>query len=821
MARNEILIRVTGEENVTQMFSRIGDEADNSEKKVSKFGDQLQSAGAKASDMGNKLTLGVTLPLVGLGTVAVDAASDLEESMSKVGVVFGDTADEVIAFSETSAESLGIAKGEALEAAGTFGNLLTAMGLTTPEARDMSLAMVELAADMASFNNVSPEETLLALRSGLSGEAEPLKRFGVALRAAEVDARAMSMGLADANGELSEGAKIQARYAIIMEQTATAQGDFARTSDGLANSQRIAAAEFKDMLAVLGQELLPIAKEAVGVVTDLLGAFSDLPAPVKGIIVQLGMLAAAAGPALKAIGGLTSGIGKLANRGVASTAKLGLLAAGIAVLAVKTKEFGDTLVEVEKAQKGATNAADNLDNKVQSLVDSGMSLEDALAQVGQELEWSKKKFDENIVTGTALGEMFGADAAMAKVLGEGLSSMNTAVVNNTDSYAEYVDAITTHNLSVTDAAAIVPVLTEAQYENVMAIRSQFSAMEDNILAMAETAKEAEAAAEAERELEQAALDLALAQADELTPAAESADQAMLSYAKAVSEGTIVTDEHEVALKREYAALQEAEAWHEAAQASAERLAAAQRDAALAAQAHMVAQLDLAETLSDTTPQGLARAAIQDLKRQLDEGRITADEYETAVIDVQDAYGLVTAEGRALSEGVDALGEALARGIITEDEYIAKLQELQEDAKDGTVNVRELTGAFDGATTSAGDMALAVDEARDAIEGVTSQPWKIDVEWDIPPMPAMPSGPASAGGATAMQHGGSGIITGPALFAIEPGVKEAFWFSGALGAGGVGNAPNPVGGGPQIYGDVHITAESAEGRELINSLAGFV
>lgn len=201
---------------------------------------------------------------------SVSAASDLEESASKVQQVFGDLSPEVEAFASTAATALGQSKQQALEAAGTFGNLLTSMGLGQDAAAGMSTEMVTLASDLASFNNLAPEEALEKLRAGLVGEVEPLRALGVNFNAAEVEAKALALGLADANGEISESSKVQARMALIMEKTKNAQGDFARTSDGLANKQRIASAQFKDLQAKIGQGLLPVMTKLMGFVSTTL-----------------------------------------------------------------------------------------------------------------------------------------------------------------------------------------------------------------------------------------------------------------------------------------------------------------------------------------------------------------------------------------------------------------------------------------------------------------------------------------------------------------------------------------------------------------------
>ncbi len=207
---------------------------------------------------------------------AVGLASDLSESTSKVGVVFGDAAGQVRDFASTAAESMGMSSQQALEAAGTYGNLMVSLGLTEKQSASMSTTLVQLAGDLASFNNVDPTEALDALRSGLVGETEPLKRFGVNLNEATLKAKAMQLGLSDGKGVLDANAKAQAAYALILEQTKTAQGDYARTSDGLANSQRTLSAIWEDAKTVIGEKLYPVYQEFVGYLTDNIGPLTSV-----------------------------------------------------------------------------------------------------------------------------------------------------------------------------------------------------------------------------------------------------------------------------------------------------------------------------------------------------------------------------------------------------------------------------------------------------------------------------------------------------------------------------------------------------------------
>jgi hypothetical protein len=252
------------------------------------FGSKLQGIGKV---LGGALVAGGVTTLV---SGAVGAASDLNESQSKVGVVFGDSAQAIEDWAKTAATSMGQSRQQALEAAGTFGNLFTALNIGQGPAADMSKSLVGLAGDLASFNNVDPQEALDALRAGLTGETEPLKRFGVNMNEATLQAKAMELGLSDGKKPLDANAKAQAAYALILEQTTTAQGDFARTSDGLANKQRIMAAQIDDAKAKIGQALLPVMTKLADVVaTKLVPAFTSFTEWLgkhKTIAVALGVV---------------------------------------------------------------------------------------------------------------------------------------------------------------------------------------------------------------------------------------------------------------------------------------------------------------------------------------------------------------------------------------------------------------------------------------------------------------------------------------------------------------------------------------------------
>jgi len=334
------------------------------------FSTKLTSAGQSMMGFGAKMTLGITAPVLFAGKAVFDAASNMQESMGKVGVVFGEASDEVVAWSKNSAKSLGLSQQSALEAAGTYGNLFQAFGLNKGKSKEMSTSLVELAADLASFNNTSTDDALLALRSGLSGETEPLKKFGIALSDVRLKEEAMSLGLIKSTKDaLNPAAKAQASYSLIMKDSTLAQGDFARTSDGAANKQRILKAQFDNAKTSIGQGLLPVATKLFGVFGNLIGAFNDLSPKMKNIILIGAGIAAAIGPIVTIFGALTAGVGLLLT-------PVGLVIGAIALVAAGFVYLYNTSEPVRKALDGLIGAFKNFDlgNIGDSLKDVGKNL---------------------------------------------------------------------------------------------------------------------------------------------------------------------------------------------------------------------------------------------------------------------------------------------------------------------------------------------------------------------------------------------------------------------------------------------------------------
>lgn len=258
---------------------------------------QLEGVGAKTAFALRKAFIPATAAIAGLvkiGAKAVSAASDLSEETSKAGQIFGKSSKEIEEFAKTASRTFGQSRRQATEAANTFAVFGKAAGLGGKELVNFSKDFTVLASDLASFNNSSPEEAITAIGAALRGESEPIRRYGVLLNDATLKQQALSMGLIETTKEaLDPQTKALAAAKEIMEQTSDAQGDFARTSKGLANQQRTLSASIEDVQAAIGEGLLPIVEAVLPFIQRFADWAKNNPDTFKTIAAAIGAISAA------------------------------------------------------------------------------------------------------------------------------------------------------------------------------------------------------------------------------------------------------------------------------------------------------------------------------------------------------------------------------------------------------------------------------------------------------------------------------------------------------------------------------------------------
>ncbi len=282
-----------------------------------KFGSILQGVGMSIGLGIAGIAASAATQVVSFMGDSVSAASDLGETLSKTQVLFGESADAVVAFADTAASQFGQSKQQALDAAATFATFGRAAGLAGDDLVGFSTDFVGLASDLASFNNTSPEQAIDAIGAALRGESEPLRAYGVLLDDASMRQKALELGIISTTKEaLTPQQKVLAAQALIYEQTSAAQGDFARTSGGLANQQRILDAQMENLKTTVGEALLPVMLSFTGALNQLVTAV--LPPLANFIKTQVVPAMAAistvisntVGPAISFIAGAFGNLGK-------------------------------------------------------------------------------------------------------------------------------------------------------------------------------------------------------------------------------------------------------------------------------------------------------------------------------------------------------------------------------------------------------------------------------------------------------------------------------------------------------------------------------
>ncbi len=292
-----------GATSAARSTAQIQGAVDKTSKSVSGLGSTALKAGA---------ALGAAFAakaVLSFAKSSIAAFSNLEESVNAVEVSFGDASEGVLALGENSAEQFGLSTRAVNEAAVAMSAFADKIDEADPAGAFGNV--LQRATDFASVMNIDVEESLLLFRSGLAGESEPLRKFGIDVSAATVTAVGLAAGLGGVNGKLDEGEKVQARYLAIMEQTEKTAGDFANTADGLANSQRILSAKWEEAQVLLGAKLAPAMTTLLKAGTDLIPVFVLVVDVIGEVIEQatpliellgegatlLGLWAAAAGDA--------------------------------------------------------------------------------------------------------------------------------------------------------------------------------------------------------------------------------------------------------------------------------------------------------------------------------------------------------------------------------------------------------------------------------------------------------------------------------------------------------------------------------------------
>lgn len=236
----------TGIKSIIGWFQHLGNSSSGVKTASFNLGNLLKTA------IGFKAIRG----LANLGKSAIGFGSDITEIENVVDVSFGSMADEAYKFASTAKEQFGLSELAAKQYSGTMMAMMKSSGVAQDAASKMSISLAGLAGDIASFYNIDTDTAFQKIRSGISGEIEPLRQLGINLSVANMEAYALSRGITTSYNAMSQAEKVALRYNYLMSVTGDVQGDFARTSGTWANQVRLLTLNFQSLSAVIGQGLI-------------------------------------------------------------------------------------------------------------------------------------------------------------------------------------------------------------------------------------------------------------------------------------------------------------------------------------------------------------------------------------------------------------------------------------------------------------------------------------------------------------------------------------------------------------------------------------
>lgn len=331
---HEIKITINATDNASDEFKEVENSAAKSFSNIEMNAKKL-AEGMKS--VGESMTKFVTLPIMGFGALAVKSAADAEELEAKFNTVFGSMAESTNEWIKEYANNVNRGKQAIKGYMADLQNLIVGFGATREQGTELSKQIVQLGLDLASFNNMSDEDSIRRVQSALMGETEAAKSLGAVLNENTLALAMERMGLQGKFQDLSELEKVQVRYNAILMQSTDAIGNAERESGSFTSQLKGLKDMIVDVSVGFGQILLPPLTQILGVAREFLQWLDGLPTPVKTVIVVIGALAAAIGPLLLIIGQLIISInaisGAMAAMGVSFTVSLGPIGLVIAAIA--------------------------------------------------------------------------------------------------------------------------------------------------------------------------------------------------------------------------------------------------------------------------------------------------------------------------------------------------------------------------------------------------------------------------------------------------------------------------------------------------------
>jgi hypothetical protein len=483
---NIIEIRVTGQNSSTPAVEQA-------KKNVRELTDVTKTAAATAAGfLTANLIQNAAVRVKDFVASTLHAASDLEQAVGGTTAVFHELSGEISDFAKTSKTSVGLSQAEFRTLSSQVGGQLKRMSGDLQFATDTTIELTKVAADLSATYGGTTKEAMEAFSAALRGEADPAERFNLNLKITAVQAKAVELGLAKSTLQVSQAAMAQATYALIMEQSKDALGQFNRENDSAAHKMQVANATLEDAKAKLGEGLLPIYSRAAELAANLTDAFASLPGPAQVAVASILGIGAGALVILPKIAAAKAAIAEL-NITMAATRAFAAGPWGLAI-AGAVALIGAFAMGQHEASKRAQELADQLDLSTNRLTENNRAviankLEQAgLLKTAHELGINTQDLTDAILEGSsALGELGIRQGFVNKNTTEAQQktiAFNQAIVQMAGDVDNATAATDRKNEAVGRSTDTTKTNTQATEDSTSAIKDQAKAIQDEFDPMA-------------------------------------------------------------------------------------------------------------------------------------------------------------------------------------------------------------------------------------------------------------------------------------------------------------------------------------------------
>lgn len=412
-------------------LSTVNKRLDEQKTFLGKTSKEWEKTGEKMESVGKSMSLKLTAPIMAAGTYAFKMSADYEQALGKMEVVFEKNSDKIQDWANNAMENFGLSRKSAVTMVSDYGALFKGMGIAMDDTQEWSMTLTERVMDLSNFYDTTVDETTNALNAIVTGQTEPLRKFGITMTQATLQEYAFESGINKKIQTMTEAEKIQLRYNFVMDRTAIALGTTKKEADTATGQFRELKQKVEDLAIDFGTLMLPALIKVLKTINSLLTTISKLDDGTKKIIITIAGIVAAIGPMLILVGKTFQSISRV-NEGIKDGKELigglGKVGKGFGKLLGDTKFLGFAKWALVIA--GVATAIYLVISALNDLMGKSSSANQTLSQINQLTGNTKRATNQGGMRGFAVGTKYVEQDQIAQIhKGEAIIPANSNPYN--------------------------------------------------------------------------------------------------------------------------------------------------------------------------------------------------------------------------------------------------------------------------------------------------------------------------------------------------------------------------------------------------------